>query len=571
MEKSNLQGYCDRHCPADWRADHDVDTATAEAKEFYRRNMKGIRWGDSQQAALEPPTVAQGAEAAGQDPGEDSVVAAGNRRKKAQVQRRIWRLPSGAPIVPHIVYTNVETTLSRWGIRKRKEFVSEACKYWTLKREARGGAALLKRLQQQLETFTSMEMTRRKFAAMGAAGGPKLQKRIDFATALEGDLGKVMELSNKALEREELKMQDAELLKQIVDTVYFPIAPLLWPILERSQSLDSNYNFFKTGLYEVQGKLQKREYATITAFTLDFGKAFHDVVFAPEAQEDLPARPSEVLNEVTTKPKDLRKEKMARAKRIIRAVQFDILEAARKVADLSQPLEDERRHIEAILEHCLSPPSDGNKQPNGQVERTADGANEASAGADEETSTINSRNADNRSSEAYGDVEMADAENNVENLTEKAYQSARTVPILLQITSEDDLEQSKTRQDSNSARGTPYAPELSNGGGTNAGSTNPGPPTPPHSEKELSSSFRLAAGGVPWYMSAFEPEGTTVYDEQWANQEALRGISEELSELDDDIVNGLVDNGKLAAKGAVPDMLAVPSSNRKRPRPKRKR
>jgi len=39
-------------------------------------------------------------------------------------------------------------------------------KYWTLKREARRGAALLKRLQLQLETFSSMEMTRRDYVAM---------------------------------------------------------------------------------------------------------------------------------------------------------------------------------------------------------------------------------------------------------------------------------------------------------------------------------------------------------------------------------------------------------------------
>src|SRR4029434_3687229 len=88
-------------------------------------------------------------------------------KKKGQPAKNVWKLPSGAPIIPQAVYDLVESALARFPIRKRKEFVGEACKYWTLKREARRGAALLKRLQLQMETFSSMELTRRNFAAMG--------------------------------------------------------------------------------------------------------------------------------------------------------------------------------------------------------------------------------------------------------------------------------------------------------------------------------------------------------------------------------------------------------------------
>ncbi len=57
--------------------------------------------------------------------------------------------------------------LIKFNVRKRKEFVQEACKYWTLKREARRGAALLKRLQLQMEAFSSMEITRSNFRWYG--------------------------------------------------------------------------------------------------------------------------------------------------------------------------------------------------------------------------------------------------------------------------------------------------------------------------------------------------------------------------------------------------------------------
>ena len=110
-------------------------------------------------------------------------------------------------------------------IRKRKEFAAEACKYWTLKRESRRGAALLKRLQLQMETFTSMEITRRNFVGMGAAGRVRLQRRIE----------KLKALCIAIKEREEEKLKSAYILKDIVDIVYFPIAPLLWPILDKAQ------------------------------------------------------------------------------------------------------------------------------------------------------------------------------------------------------------------------------------------------------------------------------------------------------------------------------------------------
>lgn len=233
-EKNTLKGYCDKHVPGDWRMEHNVEVATEEAKDYYRRHYKGRRWADSQQTALAVEQVQETTEN-DHETNDDPFAAAGNNKRKKALLKKIWRLPSGAPIVPQIVYNNVEGILARWQLRKRKEFVAEACKYWTLKREARRGASLLKRLQLQLETFTSMEMTRRNFAAMGAAGGPKLQKRIEFAESLEKDLEQVRALCERAHERETLKIKDSDLLREIVDTVYFPITPLLWPILEKAQ------------------------------------------------------------------------------------------------------------------------------------------------------------------------------------------------------------------------------------------------------------------------------------------------------------------------------------------------
>lgn len=138
-------------------------------------------------------------------------------------------------MIPQALYNSVESSLQRFTIRKRKEYAAEACKYWTLKRESRRGAALLKRLQLQMETFSSMEITRRNFAGMGPAGRVRLQRRIDFAEQLLRDVEKLRTMCDDVRRREEEKLKDAYILKDIADTVYFPITPLLWPILERAQ------------------------------------------------------------------------------------------------------------------------------------------------------------------------------------------------------------------------------------------------------------------------------------------------------------------------------------------------
>ncbi len=241
LDASVLKAYCDKHVPSDWRRDNDVDAATSDAIEYYHYIMRGRLWADSQQAAL-TMYAAHSQEALAPEPVEEGtnskvdLVANANKRKRNQTPKVVWRLPSGAPVIPLAVYNSVESSLQRFTMRRRKEYAAEACKYWTLKREARRGAALLKRLQLQMETFSSMEITRRNFVGMGAAGRVRLQRRIDFAEKLQQDVDNLRLLCDYIKKREQEKLKDAEMLKDIIDTVYFPIAPLLWPILEKAQA-----------------------------------------------------------------------------------------------------------------------------------------------------------------------------------------------------------------------------------------------------------------------------------------------------------------------------------------------
>lgn len=235
IDISQLKGYCHKHVPSDWRKERHTDTAIAEAVDFYRRTMKGRKWADSQASAL---AIAGPSHSGYVDEEveleENAAMAATNKRKRLALQKKIWRLPSGAPIIPVAVYDKVDLALQRFSIRKRKDFVAEACKYWSLKREARRGASLLKRLQLQMETFTSMELTRRNFAGMGAAGRPRLFERIRFAEDREKELSQIKRLCELIQKREDLKLHDVDHLRTIIDACYAPLIPLLLTAIEKA-------------------------------------------------------------------------------------------------------------------------------------------------------------------------------------------------------------------------------------------------------------------------------------------------------------------------------------------------
>lgn len=69
----------------------------------------------------------------------------------------------------------------------------------------------------------------------------------------------------------------------------------------------------------------------------------------------------------------------------------------------------------------------------------------------------------------------------------------------------------------------------------------PTPLTPPQSNGSLSHGAGnvLTEGGIPWYLKPFEVEGTTAVEEQWAGRDAVRSLSEELTDMDEEELNDL--------------------------------
>lgn len=68
--------------------------------------------------------------------------------KSARAHAKSYR--PGPPIVPNVIVQSLLDYVAKINIRKKQPFIERLCRYWSLKREARRGAPLLKRLHLEV-------------------------------------------------------------------------------------------------------------------------------------------------------------------------------------------------------------------------------------------------------------------------------------------------------------------------------------------------------------------------------------------------------------------------------------
>ncbi|KAL4905207.1 hypothetical protein BDW74DRAFT_20381 [Aspergillus multicolor] len=571
-----LKAFCDKHVPPDWRREHGTDAATAEAIEYYRNTMRDRQWPDSQAAAL---SLEPARPLGGYPDDEDgprthtpriTLTVGGNKRKRPNAPRTIWKLPSGAPVIPQVLLNSVVASLQRFGVRQRKQYAEDACKYWTLKREARRGAALLKRLQLQLETFSSMEMTRRDYSAMGATGSKRLQRRIEFGDRLYRDLDRLRMLCDEVKKREREKLKDAETLRSIVDTVYFPIFPLLWPIFEKAQVLDSK-GFFRQGLFAIRTKLEQRYYPSVSSFSAHLAGIFTSEIGVQPAGDT-----AELQMQISGRAPELsleQREKRKTAKRIIKSIQPALEDAIRKESELNrQPYEQELKDLDVMLGDI----STARGSEVDSAERAGEETFEKPEKSDQsEQADSNDDDADKMdvdtesttkaepSEEALQGTETNTSEAQTPHTVEPQVAEAvvtdasADVPVTNTTSTAQPVDEIQAADASEATD----KPEETTRTTQPVNQVPPVPLSPPVLESDQHHS--LAQGGIQWYMQPFDPVGTTIHDERWTGREVMRGLSEELSELDEEELNDLVDDDELEenAAGAGASTNGVPDSS----------
>ncbi|KAI1335520.1 PHD-finger domain-containing protein [Xylariaceae sp. FL0016] len=551
---TNLKALCDKHCPSEYAKENEVVRATKRAKKFYKKTMRDRIWANNQASAM--AIAASHRHAITEHPPDESQMTGAKLSavlgdKKGQTPKSIWKLPSGAPVIPQAVFEIVEASLQRFPLLKRREFLSDIMRYWTLKREMRRGAALLKRLQLQMESFSSMELTRRNFAAMGPSGKSRLTRRIGFAQILLKELEQLQVMSQEVVERERSKLEAAEMEQDFVDTCYFPVHKYLPPVIEKAITLDKN--LFHEGLLKLQTKVEERYFTTILAFVQDLCLVINaGINTEPETLHTAlyPLIPLKT-NDFT----DYRDRKRL-GKRILKSVQPQLETALRLESEISHKTFDNlKQELENMIETSLEYRPKPAKEAATEIEPSQDVIMVDSSAAEITVGGIKDKG--NMIEDGQDDVVMTDADQG----DRATVDNESSIDVDTRADMKND-QASELRQDTNApvnresevvtvkhelpsidSAHSVDTPPATNGYVAVSAAPQSGPPTPPQSNGSFGRQLTdtLTDGGAPWYLQEFELEGTSALQEQWKGREAVRSLSEELTEIDDDELKGLGD------------------------------
>ncbi|KAM0562170.1 hypothetical protein ACHAPJ_002615 [Fusarium lateritium] len=526
-----LKAFCDKHCPPDYAQEHSVHQATKAAKKFYKRTTRNRIWADNTAvanaiAAQHRNALAEQSSDESQLPGSKNSTA--GDKKKGQNPKNLWKLPSGAPIIPQAVFEVVEASIQRFPFRKRKDYLGEACRYWTLKREQRRGAALLKRLQLQMESFSSMELTRRDFAAMGPSGKTRLARRIEFAENLIKDLEQLKGLAGDLVEREQIKVDAGELEQDFVDECYFPVAKLLNPAIDRAISLDKD--LFMDGLNTLQNRINTRFYVTVMSFATDLCQVISaGIATTPGPGPSTDGTQTENIDASPIKNtfSDIR-ERRKLGKRILKAVQPFLETALRVESEISQKsFEGLQKELENAIDKSVEArrpltaqssqekPTDLSDEANDTI--MVDAELQITVKADStETGDAMDTTSDGGNIDVSTNIDVDTSDLNGAGAEEKQESLPNTV------------KSSDTPPDTDGYVSKPRPAQS-------------GPPTPPQSNGSLGQEpvDPLTDGGVLWYLKGHDPQGTSVLGDHWAGRDAVRMLSEDLTDLDDEELKGL--------------------------------
>lgn len=239
------------------------------------------------------------------------------------------------------------------------------------------------------------------------------------------------------------------------------------------------------------------------------------------------------------------KELKRLAKRIAKAVKEPLEDATRKEAELrGREMEEEIRKLDAMgmfASTIKSVEADGDEDPE------ADPSSLTNRRSGSDASAIAGASIPDEPGTANGDHEMLDADERTAeavihlNLTGKA----DSVPIggnqptppsqdanYASSSTSDQAQKAKPTEPLSPPNSASYAP------------TNVAPSASGESSNAPGGSHDfLAKGGVAWYLTPFDPVGTTINDERYTGRAVLRDMSEELSDMDEDTLTELAATG----------------------------
>lgn len=161
-----FKAYCDRHTPRDYREQIDVEANVRAAQAFFessRRDKSGghrvprQRYVDTELA--QERLVVEDSKKSNKKKSRSNLKANAVAQllpssKAARAHQHQYS--AGAPIVPSYIISKIEELRcikQASQLRQKKQVITSICRYWSLKRESRRGAPLLKRLHLEVRSL----------------------------------------------------------------------------------------------------------------------------------------------------------------------------------------------------------------------------------------------------------------------------------------------------------------------------------------------------------------------------------------------------------------------------------
>lgn len=260
---------------------------------------------------------------------------------------------------------------------------------------------------------------------------------------------------------------------------------------------------FAARLLSIRKRLEERFYPSVASFSADLASLFTSEIGVQPAGDT-----AELQAQISGRAPELsleQREKRKLAKRIIKAIQPALEDALRKESELNRkPFEKELKELDVILDHSVMSRRGDSMELEGETEP--------------ELAQPGSKPEPMDGIEATGEATQAPFESQPADEMVPHDEPAGD-PTVKEPTVEEPGRGGETKPNVNVA----YYRH----------------PTPVLTEEDQQ--LPLAQGGIQWYMQPFDPSGTTVHEERWTGRDVMRGMSEELSELDEDELKDLVD------------------------------
>ena len=314
--------------------------------------------------------------------------------------------------------------------------------------------------------------------------------------------------------------------------------------------------------------MEERFYTSVSTFSTDLGTVFSAGIGMSTVADTAEVQSQIIVDRSRKDLSSEQKEKRKLAKRIIKAIQPALEDAMRKESDLCRrPFEKELRDLDILLETSISSRRDSmtgslaengsEDEPDGQTAEVTITERDALT-KDAEPEPVKLANSDKPLTNGFHDSTIGDYGHPE---LEHAAENPHSNPVAIsktELSKATDCAHQLTPEDFNPTpsinnQSIPYQPTsedvqrhtehqktVTTHHPAPSTASHLVPPTPPLSSGGDLHTV-LSSGGIPWYMEPFDPVGTTIFEERWTGREVARGMSEELSDMDEEELDGLVD------------------------------